>query len=205
VYEIALLRLVNGQMVEGWFMMDEVGLLQQLGARLPARKDGRSIVPPLAAAGEDPDLLLRRLESQSPASPKDRNRIIAVHSKSSRPSDEGRAAGYSRLRAGFQHLHDYSIARGAAGRTLNEAFPDRQDKIDLIIAEGDQVWMRFNVSGKHQGNLFGIPPTGKQVGVPEVAIMRFENGKLKTSWFLGDELGLLLQLGVPNLLLDERG
>ena len=33
VYEIALLRIVNGQMVEGWFMMDEAELLRQLGAK----------------------------------------------------------------------------------------------------------------------------------------------------------------------------
>jgi len=32
VYEIAMLRIVGGQMVEGWFMMDETALLKQLGA-----------------------------------------------------------------------------------------------------------------------------------------------------------------------------
>jgi predicted ester cyclase len=31
VYEVAMLRIVNGQMVEGWFMMDEAELLRQLG------------------------------------------------------------------------------------------------------------------------------------------------------------------------------
>jgi len=43
VYEVALLRIVNGRMVEGWFMMDEAELLRQLGARMPARKDGRIV------------------------------------------------------------------------------------------------------------------------------------------------------------------
>ena len=33
VYEIALLKLANGQLVEGWFMMDEAALLQQMGLR----------------------------------------------------------------------------------------------------------------------------------------------------------------------------
>ena len=42
--------------------------------------------------------------------------------------------------------------------------------------------------------------TGKRVGVPAVEIARFAGGKLSESWCFGDELGLLLQLGVPNLL-----
>ena len=55
VYEIALLRIVNGQMVEGWFMMDEAGLLRQLGAKIPVRKDGRIIAPPVMEPGESGD------------------------------------------------------------------------------------------------------------------------------------------------------
>jgi hypothetical protein len=39
------------------------------------------------------------------------------------------------------------------------------------------------------------------VGVPAVEIAGFAGGKLKESWCFGDELGLLLQLGAPNLLL----
>src|SRR3989344_3057160 len=47
VYEVALLRIVNGQMVEGWFMMDEAELLRQLGAPLPPRPHGTLMAPPL--------------------------------------------------------------------------------------------------------------------------------------------------------------
>ena len=47
VYEVALIRIENGQMVEGWFMMDEIALLQQMGATLPPRSDGMLVPPPL--------------------------------------------------------------------------------------------------------------------------------------------------------------
>ena len=57
VYEIAMLRIVDGQMVEGWFMMDELALLKQLGAKLPARSDGRHVAPAL------PDTVLPRVMS----------------------------------------------------------------------------------------------------------------------------------------------
>ena len=59
VYEIALLRIVNGQMVEGWFMMDEAALLRQLGAKMPVRKDGRIMgIRMLAIYGNLPGLLV---------------------------------------------------------------------------------------------------------------------------------------------------
>ena len=61
--------------------------------------------------------------------------------------------------------------------------------------------MRFNTNGTHQASLYGVPATGRRVGVPVVAIMRFTGGKWKESWTFADELGLLSQLGAPNLLL----
>ena len=72
-----------------------------------------------------------------------------------------------------------------------------------MIAEGDQVWMRFNTGGTHMANLHGVPATGRTVGVHVVAIMRFSGGKCQESWTFADELGVLLQLGAPNLLLAE--
>ena len=71
------------------------------------------------------------------------------------------------------------------------------------MAEGDMVWMRFNTGGTHSGSLAGIAPTGRTVGVPVAMIARFEDGKWVESWTFADELGLLLQLGQPNLLLQR--
>lgn len=201
VYEIAMLRIVNGQMVEGWFMMDETALLQQLGAKIPPRKDGQIIAPPLLSTGEDGDAVVQRLTSKPLASQQDRNKLIAARSKSPTFSNVVRAPEYRERRYEFQHLRDYGNVHGAGNQTLSAALPDRRDRIDVLIAEGDQVWMRFNISGTHEAGLYGLPATGRRVGVPAVAIMRFVDGKWSESWVFGDELGMLLQLGVPNLLL----
>ena len=201
VYEIAMLRIVNGQMVEGWFMMDETALLQQLGAKIPPRKDGKIIAPPLPNTGADADAFVQHLAVQPPGSQQDRNKVIAARSRSSKSSKEDRAAGHRQRRFGFDHLREYGRAHGLGELALDVAFPDRRDRIDALIAEGDQVWMRFNTSGTHQANLYGVAATGLRVGVPVVAIMRFTGGKCKESWTFADELGLLLQLGAPNLLL----
>jgi len=201
VYEIAMLRIVNGQMVEGWFMMDETALLKQLGAKLPPRKDGQLIAPPLPDSGEDADALVERLASRPPASQQDRNKIIVARSRSSARSTEGRAADHRHRRFGFQHLREYGKAHRLGELALDTAFPDRRDRIEVLIAEGDQVWMRFNTNATHRASLYGLPPTGRRVGVPVAAIMKFSGSQWQESWIFADELGILLQLGAPNLLL----
>src|SRR5882672_221766 len=85
VYEIAVLRIVDGQMREGWFMADEAGLLKQLGAKLPPRKDGRVIVPPVTGIGEDPEAVLKRLERGPQSTLEDRHRLIVARSKGAAP------------------------------------------------------------------------------------------------------------------------
>ena len=76
------------------------------------------------------------------------------------------------------------------------AFPDLHFTIEDMIAEGDTVVARFTTRGTHQGNLMGIPPTGKQVSGTGMFIDRIVNGKGVEQWFNTDDLGLLQQLGV---------
>ena len=76
------------------------------------------------------------------------------------------------------------------------AFPDLHFTIEEMIAEGDTVVARFTTRGTHQGNLMGIPPTGKQVSGTGMFIDRIVNGKGIEQWFNTDDLGLLQQLGV---------
>lgn len=196
VYEVALLRIVDGQMVEGWFMMDEAELLRQLGAKLPPRADGNIIAPPVPRT-PDAVACLRQFEGRD-LSPLERNKVAAARTRLSPQARFG--AGHS-LRQGFKHLRAYSEAKGYGALDLDAAFPDRAYGVDILLAEGDEVWMRFNVGGTHRGPLCGIAPTGRQVGVNAVAIMNFKDGRCVDNWTFADELGLLLQLGQPDLLL----
>lgn len=198
VHEVALLRLAGGKMVEGWFMMDEAELLRQMGATLPARGDGRIIAPAVPCGGDDVETFIKRLEAKGALSQEDHNKIVAAASRM-RGAKEGLAAAHRHLRYGFTHLRDYCAARGMAF-DLDAALPDRTDKVEVLMAEADEVWMRFSTSGTHLGALCGIPPTGTQVGVHVCSIMRFADDKIVESWTFADEFGLLLQLGAPNLL-----
>jgi steroid delta-isomerase-like uncharacterized protein len=76
------------------------------------------------------------------------------------------------------------------------AFPDMEIKIDDLVAEGDKVVDHVTWQATHQGELMGIPPTGKQVAVSETHIYRIAGGKVVERWFQWDALGMMQQLGV---------
>ena len=76
------------------------------------------------------------------------------------------------------------------------AFPDLHYTVEDLIAEGDKVVARWTATGTHQGELMGIPPTGKQVVVTGISIVRITGGKIVEDDSNHDALGMLQQLGV---------
>ena len=76
-----------------------------------------------------------------------------------------------------------------------KAFPDLRLTIDDQIAEGETVVTRWTATGTHEGELMGIPPTGKQATTPGININRISRGKLVDGWGIFDQLGLLQQIG----------
>jgi steroid delta-isomerase-like uncharacterized protein len=76
------------------------------------------------------------------------------------------------------------------------AFPDVHFTIDEQIAEGDKVVTRWTGHGTHQGELVGIPATGKSSTVTGITVDRFVNGKIAESWGIFDQFGMMQQLGV---------
>jgi steroid delta-isomerase-like uncharacterized protein len=76
------------------------------------------------------------------------------------------------------------------------AFPNVRMVVEDQVAEGDRVVTRWSSKGTHQGDLMGIPPTGKQVAVTGISIERFAGGKVVETWSNFDQLGMLQQLGV---------
>jgi steroid delta-isomerase-like uncharacterized protein len=78
------------------------------------------------------------------------------------------------------------------------AFPDVTLSINEQIAEGDKVVTRWTARGTHQGELMGVPATGKQVTVQGVVISRIENGKLIEDFETYDVHGMMRQLGVSQ-------
>jgi steroid delta-isomerase-like uncharacterized protein len=73
--------------------------------------------------------------------------------------------------------------------------PDLQMTIESLVAEGDQVAVRYVGRGTQQGELIGIPATGNHVILPGIALYRLAEGKIVEGWDSADIAGLLAQLG----------
>jgi steroid delta-isomerase-like uncharacterized protein len=98
------------------------------------------------------------------------------------------------------HSRPPGIAEGAEGVRqqfdgFRRAFPDFRATILDQIAESDKVVTRKVFSGTHEGELMGIPPTGRQVEIHVIDIVRLEDGRIVEHWNIVDRLGLLQQLG----------
>jgi ketosteroid isomerase-like protein len=93
-----------------------------------------------------------------------------------------------------QPLQGPAAIQGAAAGFL-AGVPDLQMKIESLIAEADQVAVRYTGRGTHQGDLMGISPTGNHIILPGIAVYRVAEGKIVAGWDSADIVGLLAQLG----------
>jgi steroid delta-isomerase-like uncharacterized protein len=80
------------------------------------------------------------------------------------------------------------------------AFGGLKVRVEDQVAEGDKVVTRWTATGSHDGELFGVAPTGKHVEVTGISIERLKDGRVVEDWTNWDALGLMRQLGVvPEL------
>jgi predicted ester cyclase len=77
--------------------------------------------------------------------------------------------------------------------------PDMALFIEDVVGEGEKVLVRVRAKGTHNGELMGIPPTGKPVEVDVLDLFQFRDGILIEQWALIDNLGMLRQIGVTQI------
>ena len=75
------------------------------------------------------------------------------------------------------------------------AFPDLHIAFEEQVAEDDKVCSRTVMRGTHRGGIFGVPPSGRQVAMPGMTMVRIADGRIVESWVRNDVLGLMTQLG----------
>lgn len=99
--------------------------------------------------------------------------------------------GYAGVEPGLEHVRAFYEG-------FWQAFPGNRLQLEDVFAEGDRVVARFVVRGTHQGELMGMPPTGREVSLPGITILRFAGGRCVERWSQADFLGLLQQLGAVS-------
>ena len=79
---------------------------------------------------------------------------------------------------------------------LHSAFSEQRYEVHHLIGEGDTVVIHATMHGRHTGDFLGIPPTGREIALRSVHIVRYEDGREVETWALQDRMGLMQQLGV---------
>ena len=67
--------------------------------------------------------------------------------------------------------------------------------IDQQFTEGDYVATRFTARGRHDGELMGAAPTGRNVEFTGLTVSRCRDGRIEEEWELIDTVSLLQQVG----------
>ncbi len=74
-------------------------------------------------------------------------------------------------------------------------FPDAQEVIEDIVAEGNKVMVRLLFTGTHQEEFMGIPATGKRIEITAYGTYYLENLQITWDTICFDWLEALEQLG----------
>src|SRR6267378_821134 len=106
----------------------------------------------------------------------------------SRTAAAGPGMGAS-IEANKELIRRYFAAIDEAGKTGDASV------IEDFVAEGDEVVGRITGFGTHEGELFGIPRTGRTFQVTGIAIWRIRDGRIVEHWHQTDQVALMQQLG----------
>ncbi|HZA10138.1 ester cyclase [Mycobacterium sp.] len=79
---------------------------------------------------------------------------------------------------------------------LMNGLPDFHAEIDKLRHADDAVILEGLITGTHDGEWAGIPPTGRRVEVPVAAIFEFDGDRLLCEKVYWDMATVLTQMGV---------
>jgi steroid delta-isomerase-like uncharacterized protein len=80
-------------------------------------------------------------------------------------------------------------------RTIVDALPDLHNVEQDIIAERDIVAVRAVVEATHEGDLLGIPASGRHVQWDAVDVYRVADGRIAEEWAADDLLAFVYGVG----------
>jgi predicted ester cyclase len=182
-----LFRVKDGKVTEGWINFDLLGLMQQLGV-VPS--------PPMPPPPDTPPPHLMGAPST-----KEQNHKLMEEFVEELWNKGNLAWAEEHFHPDASSPNAPGLPHGAQGtnmivQMMRSAFPDFHMEITHMVASDDRVAARFVETGTHDGEFFGIAPTGKKVEFTEIGILRVADGKIVETWYDVDMLGLMGQLGV---------
>jgi steroid delta-isomerase-like uncharacterized protein len=189
---IVMFRFAGGKIAEEWLQYDLLGVLEQFGVMPPSRPTPESYTwgAPSEVTGD-------------PGDPVANTAMVLYYIQ--KFWNEQNVAGLDNTHSPDFIAHIPVIPGNPlpfymykqVGLLHMAAFPDLRITIDNIIAEGDKVAARWTAAGTHQGELMGIPVSGRVVSFTGMTLHRFADGNIVENWWAYDALGMMQQITAP--------
>jgi predicted ester cyclase len=80
-------------------------------------------------------------------------------------------------------------------RVERQGFPDLRADLIRDFEDGDYVIQHVQLSGTHQGVVFGVEPTGRTISWNEIHIAKLRDGRVSDHWACNDLHVLMMKLG----------
>ncbi len=104
--------------------------------------------------------------------------------------DEIFATDYVLHAGGKDHRGPAFVRRFA--KLHRAAIPDlRVVEVALLIQSGDTIAWQRTLSGTHEAEMMGIPPTGQKVEWRDLVVSRFDGEKIAEDWGVSELAGQL--------------
>jgi len=86
------------------------------------------------------------------------------------------------------------------------AVPDAMQETNMIFSSGDMVAIHETYTGTQTGQMGPFPPSGRELEIPFIGLLRIEDGKIAEIWVEWDNLNALAQLGhfPPPAMIPEE-
>ncbi|MER6881268.1 ester cyclase [Streptomyces althioticus] len=93
----------------------------------------------------------------------------------------------------------------ASSAWLRSAYEDLRLPIDAMAENGDRVWVRLRMQGRHTGPFVryrdgrldqAVPPTGREIDCEQIHVLNLHEGKVVRHEAVRDDVTMLQQLGV---------
>ena len=107
------------------------------------------------------------------------------------------------LSESFTFTHPLGEIHGPDGlleaqRENEEAMPDISFEVDELLVGDDVAMWEWTMTGTHEGEWQGIPPTGREIEVRGMSITEIADGEVQANRAYFDSQAFLSQLGVTG-------
>lgn len=83
-------------------------------------------------------------------------------------------------------------------RDMHSAFPDFHITTDDMLAGDETVMLEWTITGTHEGEYMGAPPTGRELEVTGMAKVRIDNGQIQEDHIYSNPQEIMEQLGLAG-------